>query len=262
MALITFTSDFGLRDHYVGVVHGVIASIAPNVRVMDLTHGIPPQDVRAGALALYSACRYFPDETIHLAVVDPGVGTARRALLLRTERFWFVGPDNGLFALAAPLNALLGCWELTNVGYHLPAPSATFHGRDVFAPVAAHLAKGVRPELLGTLAAAPIALPDLVLISVERGEAVGAVLTIDGFGNMVTSLQATAIWDEGLLRGTVRAWLGGQRLLPVTTYQEGAPGELLLLRGSAGLLEVAVANGSAAATSGLRAGAAVRLVIG
>ncbi|HEY8742239.1 MAG TPA: SAM-dependent chlorinase/fluorinase, partial [Chloroflexota bacterium] len=121
MPIITFTSDFGLNDAYAGVVHGVIAGIAPQARVIDLTHGIPAQDVRAGALALYAACPYFPDQTIHLAVVDPGVGTQRRALLLRTARYWYVGPDNGLFGLVAPPDSLLGCWDLTHSRYQLPS---------------------------------------------------------------------------------------------------------------------------------------------
>ena len=261
MPLITFTSDFGLRDHYVGVVHGVIATIAPQVRVIDLMHGIPPHDVRAGALALYAGCPYFPDGTIHLAVVDPGVGTARRALLLRTEKFWFVGPDNGLLTLVAPLETLLGCWELTNSAYHLPGRSMTFHGRDLFGPVASHLANGVPPNELGTALAAPSTRPDLVLAPVERGETLGTVLAIDTFGNMVTSLKATTGWHDGLRGGRIRAWLSDGRLLPVSTYQAGGRRELLLLEGSAGLLEVAVANGSASATTGLGVGTSVRVVI-
>lgn len=261
MPPITFTSDFGRRDHYIGVVHGVIAAIAPHVHVIDLSHGIPAQDVRAGALALYAGCPYFPDGTIHLAVVDPGVGTDRRALLLRTEKFWFVGPDNGLFALAAPADALLGCWELTNTTYHLPAQSMTFHGRDLFGPVAAHLANGVPPDKLGTPTAAPLPMPGLFLVPVARAETIGTVLAIDHFGNLLTNVQATTTWDDGLRGGTINAWLDGRRLLPARTYQAGASRELLLLAGSAGLLEVAVANGNAAATTGISVGAPVRVII-
>jgi hypothetical protein len=259
--LIAFTSDFGQRDHYVGVVHGVIAGISPQARVIDLTHGVPAQDVKSGALALYAGCQHFPVGTIHLAVVDPGVGTARRALLLRTERFWFVGPDNGLLTLAAPLEALLGCWELTNSAYHLPTRSTTFHGRDLFGPVAAYLANGVPPEEFGPAAPAPLALPDLVLAPIGRGSTLGTVLAIDGFGNMLTSLKGSTTWDDALRSGTISAWLAGRQLRPVRTYQEGAHGELLLLAGSAGLLEVAVANGSASASAGIGVGASVRVVI-
>jgi len=259
MALITFTSDFGLTDGYVGVVHGVIAGIAPDVRVLDLTHGVPPQDVRAGALALYAGCRWFPRGTIHLAVVDPGVGTARRALLLRTADAWYVGPDNGLFGLIAATEALLGCWELTNRRYWLAAVSATFHGRDIFGPAAAHLANGVLPEELGTPSAPPLTLPELRLLEVQAGETIGHVLAADHFGNLITNLRAAEHWERALASGAAHAWLGSQPLRPVRTYGEAAPGTLVLLAGSAGLLEIALPNGSAAATTGLGAGADVRL---
>jgi S-adenosyl-L-methionine hydrolase (adenosine-forming) len=269
MPLITFSSDFGLSDVYVGVVHGVIAGIAPQTPVIDLTHGIPPQDVRAGALALYAGCRHFPVGTIHLAVVDPGVGTERRALLLRTAEFWYVGPDNGLFGLTAPPTSLLGCWELANVRYHLPSVSATFHGRDIFAPAAAHLANGILPDELGTPAAPPLLLPDLSLRDVGPGDSLGTVLAIDHFGNLVTNLLAPQDWAIRVQGRRVTAWLDGMSLRSVRTYGEAASAsrsddegpELLLLAGSAGLLEVAVANGSAAKASRLGVGAAVRVVM-
>jgi S-adenosyl-L-methionine hydrolase (adenosine-forming) len=269
MPLITFSSDFGLSDVYVGVVHGVIAGIAPQTPVIDLTHGIPPQDVRAGALALYAGCRHFPAGTIHLAVVDPGVGTERRALLLRSAEYWYVGPDNGLFGLTAPPASLLGCWELTNTRYHLATPSATFHGRDIFAPVAAHLANGIPPEDLGTPAAPPLELPDLSPRDVGPGDTVGAVLAIDHFGNLVTNLRAPQDWATRTQGRQISAWLDGLPLRSVRTYGEAASAsrsgdertELLLLAGSAGLLEVAVANRSAAKASGLGVGAAVRVLM-
>lgn len=268
MPLLTFTSDFGLRDSYVGVVHGVIAGIAPAARVIDLTHGVPAQDVRAGALALYIGCRYFPADTIHLAVVDPGVGTPRRALLLRTADQWFIGPDNGLFNLVAPTEALRGCWELTNPRYRLPTLSATFHGRDLFGPAAAHLANGVAPDDLGTPTAPPLQLPDLQLCETGLGETLGVVLAVDHFGNMVTNIRATPDWTEAVRARRVRAWLEGRPLCVVTTYGEaaGTGGDratsLLVLAGSSGLLEVAVANGSAERVSGWGAGATVRVIVG
>lgn len=268
MALISFTSDFGLSDVYVGVVHGVIAGIAPMARVIDLTHGVPPQDVRAGALALYGGCRYFPAGTIHLAVVDPGVGTPRRALLLRTADYWFVGPDNGLFNLVAPAEALLGCWELTNQRYRLPILSATFHGRDLFGPAAAYLAAGVPPDELGTPTLPPVPLPGLQLRETMVGETIGEVLAVDHFGNMVTNLRVTPDWAEAVRTRRVHAWLEGRPLRVVSTYGEAsragtaAPPELLLLGGSSGLLEVAVANGNAEQASGLGTGAEVRVVLG
>jgi S-adenosylmethionine hydrolase len=269
MSIITFTSDFGLRDAYVGVVHGVIAGIAPQARVIDLTHGIPPQDVRAGALALYTGYPYFPDDTIHLAVVDPGVGTERRALLLRTARHWFLGPDNGLFSLVAPSESLLGCWDLTSSRYRLPTTAATFQGRDLFGPVAAHLAAGVPPHELGTPTAPPLARPDLVLDEVRLGTTVGTVLAVDHFGNMVTNLRAPSDWLDMVAQRRITAWLGDAPLRPVYTYADAAalrepadmPG-LVLLAGSSGLLEVAVANGSAARVSGFGVGTLIRSVVG
>lgn len=265
--IITFTSDFGLSDVYVGVVHGVIAGIAPQARVIDLTHGIPPQDILAGALALYAACPFFPAGTIHLVVVDPGVGTTRRALLAQTGDAWFIGPDNGVFSLVAPVEQIQGCWELTNSRPLMPTTSATFHGRDIFGPVAAHLANGVRPEALGAPTQPPTPLPGLSLRRVNTGETVGAVLTLDHFGNMVTNLVATDAWRAALRAGRAAAWLEGQPLLPTQTYGATSSGAaeqrppLLLLAGSAGLLEVAIANGSAARTSGLGRGATIHVVI-
>lgn len=259
MAFITFTSDFGLTDPYVGIVHGVIASIAPTARVIDLTHGVPPQDVYAGALALYVACRWFPAGTIHLAVVDPGVGTPRRALLLRTADAWFVGPDNGLFGLVAPAAVLQGCWELTNRRYWLEAASATFHGRDIFGPAAAHLAAGVPPEELGAPAASPLEVPDLRLQDVGPGETTGRVIAADHFGNLITNVRASEHWEQALASGSVDAWLVDRPVQPARTYGEAPIGTLVLLAGSSGLLEVAVPNGSAAATTGLGPGAAVRV---
>jgi S-adenosyl-L-methionine hydrolase (adenosine-forming) len=262
MTIITFTSDFGLRDVYVGVVHGVIAGIAPQARVIDLTHLIPPQDVVAGAVALHAACRYLPEGTIHLAVVDPGVGTARRALLLRTGQGWFVGPDNGLFTLAAPVEAIVGCWELTNPRYWLPSPSATFHGRDIFGPAAAYLARGVPPEELATPASLPRQLPGLQLRDLGAVETSGTVLAIDHFGNMITNLRAPSEWAEAVRAGRVTAWLEAQPLRAVETYGSRAPSpELLLLANSAGLLEIAVARGNAAAVSGLGVGATLRVMV-
>ncbi len=149
MRIITLTTDFGTTDPFVGVMKGVIAGRAPETRLIDLTHGIPPQDVLAGALVLRHAAPYFPAGTIHLAVVDPGVGTARRPLCVETADALFVGPDNGLLSLAAPRDRLLHIVHLAEERFFLSPPSATFHGRDVFAPVAAALAAGAAPTELG-----------------------------------------------------------------------------------------------------------------
>ena len=262
MPIITFTSDFGMSDVYVGVVHGVVAQIAPSARLIDLTHGIPPQDVTAGALALYAACPHFPIGTIHLAVVDPGVGTSRRAIVLRAEEQWFVGPDNGLFSLVAPPGPDVSCWQLTNRRYWRSVVSSTFHGRDIFAPAAAHLAIGVPPDELGTPIDAPVPLPGLQLRQIDDRETTGHVLSVDHFGNLITNLRATARWTEAVRTGAAYAWIADRPVHVVRAYGEAPTGSLVALAGSSGLLEVAVVNGSAAALAGLGVGASVRVQVG
>jgi S-adenosyl-L-methionine hydrolase (adenosine-forming) len=186
MALITLTTDFGTTDPYVGIMKGVIAGRAPDARVVDVTHGIPAQDVLAGALVLRHAAPYFPPGTVHVVVVDPGVGTARRALCVETAGAVLVGPDNGVLSLAAG-GAVRRIVHLTDRRFFLPDPSATFHGRDVFAPVAAALATGTAPAALGT------EVPDMIRLDVPapspgpRGIH-GQVLYVDGFGNLVTNV--------------------------------------------------------------------------
>lgn len=270
-SLITLTTDFGLRDGYSGVMKGVIAGIAPQATVIDLTHEIAPQDVRSAAYLLWATLPYFPPETVHLAVVDPGVGTARRALAARTPWGYLVGPDNGLFSYvwaAAPPELAV---ELTNPAYRLPALSATFHGRDLFAPAAAHLACGVPLAAFGPPVSDPVRWP---LPRLERlpGALGGEVLYVDRFGNGVTSIGRLH-WENEELRlvpafgqgpalevQTARALVqaAGRRWLLRRTYGEVAAGEPLALIGSAGLLELAVAQGSAAAL-GVTVGAEVVL---
>src|SRR5262244_337958 len=147
--IVSLLTDFGTRDAFVGIMKGVILGINPAVTLVDLSHDIPPQDVTAGALILRSAAAFFPPGTIHVAVVDPGVGSARRALLVETHNAFFVGPDNGLLSLAAPADTVVRIVHLTNAEYFLAARSHTFHGRDVFAPVAAYLSLGRAPEHFG-----------------------------------------------------------------------------------------------------------------
>ncbi len=153
MPIITLTTDFGFRDTFAGVMKGVILSIAPAAQIVDLCHGIPPQDILAGALALEESAAFFPRGTIHVAVVDPGVGSDREAIAVETERAFYIGPDNGLFDLVVKKERLKRAVKLQNPRYRLPAVSATFHGRDIFAPAAAHLANGVALDEFG----APIA---------------------------------------------------------------------------------------------------------
>jgi S-adenosylmethionine hydrolase len=236
--LIALTTDFGLDDVYVGVMKAVILNICPEARLLDLTHGIPPQDVLAGCLALEAARPFLPPGTIHLAVVDPGVGTDRPAIAVRTERDAFVGPDNGLFSFLAPTE-IQDARKLENQHFLLQARSATFHGRDVFAPVAAHLARGVDWTQLGS----PTTHLHRVLPprpSLAHGSLTGEVLAFDHFGNALTSIRAS-----DLPPAVCRVQVGGRDVPLVTSYASVPPGEALALVGSSGRLEIAVRDGDA-----------------
>jgi S-adenosylmethionine hydrolase len=300
--LITLTTDFGQADGYVGTMKGVILSRASHTHIIDLSHEIAPQDIAAGAFVLYRAYRYFPPDAIHVAVVDPGVGTSRRALLLVTDQGRFVGPDNGLFsyvlreaiafsagwsgtpanvpavwhpdfdidaALATtPQEYLPAAYVLNNPSYWLEGPSAdtqatgehggapasqaptvgvTFQGRDLFAPVAAHLAKNVAPADLGQ----PIPLETLTLLPAPAsllapGVIEGRVISIDHFGNLVSNIAAGLLPALGPLE-TLRITRGTQCLQGIhSTYATTPPGTPLALINSAGLLEIAIREGNAA----------------
>jgi S-adenosylmethionine hydrolase len=266
MALpITFLSDYGLRDEFVGVVHAVIARIAPAARVIDLTHGIPRQDVETGARVLERSLAYAP-AGVHLAVVDPEVGARRRAVALRTaaEERLLVGPDNGLLLPAAEtLGGLDGAWLLENERYRLHPTSRTFHGRDVFSPAAAHLALGLDPAELGSA----IDVGDLVRSELPQPEIGGSriqatVLYVDRFGNVALNLRrehAAAIDVEPGVR--VELAVNGESYFAETThtFADAQRGELILFEDSYGSLAVAITGGDAAATLRVRSGDAVRI---
>jgi len=228
--IITLTTDFGLRDAYVGIMKGVILEIAPSARLVDITHEVRSHDVAEGAFALASAIRYFPPGTVHLGVVDPGVGSERRPVAASDGRCMFVGPDNGLFSLCLDDSARVH--HITNDANFLVPVSDTFHGRDIFAPVAARLASGldlaeVGPRIHGILKLTPGECP--------------RVLHIDRFGNIVTSLRLEAMSPNPVL------CIAGSRVgLICRTYTEGPPGELFMVVGSSGFIEVAMNRDSAA----------------
>jgi S-adenosylmethionine hydrolase len=275
--VIGFLSDFGLDDGYVGVVKGVMLGIDPTVQIVDLSHTVPAQDVRAGAFVLMTAVSYFPTGTVFLAVVDPGVGTTRPAVAVEVGGYRFVGPDNGLLSwalrrLGCPAQAdgpCDGAAPARNVGEHLrlgavgravtlaerrfwrPTVSSTFHGRDLFGPVAAHLARGVPLAELGEpvdeIGALPFPRPirgddDRVL----RGE----VIYVDRFGNLITNLEPADVPSGSTVR------IGGRVIAGLAPHFQ-QESELIALVGSSGLIEVAVPNGSAAAALGLGVGAVV-----
>ena len=256
-AIVTLTTDFGGRDPYVAAMKGVILGIARAARraveLVDLTHEVAPHYVVEAALALDAVVPFFPPGTVHVAVVDPAVGTARRGLAVAARGQVFVGPDNGLFT---PFLAGTSwqAWELTAPEYRLAAVSRTFHGRDVFAPAAAHVATGVGPARLGAPVTDPVRLawPHPGEIG---GVVAGAVLHVDRFGNLVTSIPAGAI--AGPLRAGATVRVAGRPVPIVGTYGELARGRAGALVGSSGRLEIAVREGSAARVLGARRGTAV-----
>lgn len=253
--IVTLTTDFGTADGFIGAMKGVILSIAPDANIVDITHDIPPQDILAGALALETACRFFPKGAIHIAVVDPGVGSARAAIGIQTENHTFVGPDNGIFELAvladkrrSPHAVLVDgrTVRLNDPQFHLGRTSATFHGRDIFAPVAAWLANGNLLESMGE----SVSIRTRLKITVPRvtGERVEAhVLRADRFGNLITDLTAERFQDWNPLARPVSIEIGGRRINGlVRTFTDAAPGEPLAYFGSGGRLEVGVNQGNAA----------------
>ncbi len=258
-ALITLLTDFGTADAYVGLMKGVILGLAPDARLVDLTHAIPPQSVEIGALVLRSAVPYFPEGSIHLAVVDPGVGSGRAAVAVQTRRAWFVGPDNGLLAPAAESDGIERVIELRNPRYGLAEVSHTFHGRDVFAPAAAHLAAGVAAEELGPPRPrlAPLAggqEPRRLEDGLE-----GEVIYVDGFGNLITNIGARDLTD--FRSRAVSVSIAQCSSIPlVSTYSDVAVGEPAALIGSWSQLEIAVRGGSAAQHLAAGRGTFVRLI--
>jgi S-adenosylmethionine hydrolase len=263
---ISFLTDFGLTDDFVGVCHGVIKRIAPEAHVIDITHGIPPQAVLQGALVLANTVPYMP-EGVHLAVVDPGVGGVRRPLALRDESGrLYVGPDNGLLIPAAERSGgIAEARELANPAYALPSVSRTFHGRDLFAPAAAHLAAGVALAELGP-PVDPEALVRLDLPQPEVGERRirATVLYIDGFGNVQLNLTREHLEQVGILPGTtVELAAGPDRYFAIAarTFADARAGDILLYEDSYRNVALAINRGSAAAILNSRPGQELRIAV-
>ena len=247
---ITFLSDFGLKDDFVGTCHGVIKRIAPDAEIIDITHGIPPQAVLQGALVLANTIGFMP-VGIHLAIVDPGVGGPRRPLVLRdAEERLYVGPDNGLLLPAAGRAGIVAAHELANPTYALETISRTFHGRDLFSPAAAHLARGVPLEELGP----PLDPDGLVSLDVPEpvfaeGAADATLLYVDSFGNIALNLTRDNVERIGIVSGTrLELELAGERYYAVMarTFADARPGDVILYEDSYKNMSVAISRGSAA----------------
>lgn len=255
--LITLLTDFGTQDVFVGVLKGVIKSFAPSAEVIDLTHHVSPQDIRTGAFLLKIAYQYFPPGTIHLAVVDPGVGSARRPIAARVGDFLYVCPDNGLLSYVLSEDTLTQAVVLDNEQYHHPQISRTFHGRDIFAPVAAHLANGVLLETLGTpvetVETFPLSQPSAVANTL-----ICHVLATDVFGNVFLDLTEDMAAQHHASFATIEvsgAVISGL----ANSYSDVSIGEPLALFGSSGHLEIAVRNGNAREQLGIKVGDMVRI---
>lgn len=255
MTIITLTTDFGFRDPFVGALKGVILGIHRDVHLVDLTHDIAPQDVLEGALVLEAAVPFFPPGTVHLAVVDPGVGSSRRGLGVSAGGQLFVGPDNGLFSFLFAQ----GAWtarSLEALAYRLPEVSRTFHGRDVFAPAAAHLSRGVPLHRFGPEVPDPVRLP--WPSACREGDALtGEVVHADRFGNLVTSIRAHELAALGPEASLV-VEVGNAVVVGLSAaYAEHSPGGLGAIVGSSARLELFVRNGSACVHLGVARGARV-----
>ncbi len=247
--IITLLTDFGSADNFVGVMKGVILSINPKAIIVDITHEVPPQDVLTAAFLLQTSWPYFPKGSIHVAVVDPGVGTARRAIAVETAHAIFLAPDNGLLTPVIKSGEVRRIISLTNPRYWLPQVSSTFHGRDIFAPTAAHISLGISLEELGESIEDPVLLDWPCPLKLPDGTIVGHILHIDRFGNLITNLRAEDLGEGVVIRVAGYTIQGLKR-----TFGDVAVGEPVAYIGSSGYLEIAIRQGNAAVTFNLRRG--------
>lgn len=251
--IITLLTDFGTVDSYVGAMKGAVLSINPDATIIDISHQIPPQDIMAGAFVLSHAAPFFPTGTIHIAVVDPGVGEKRKPILIETDRYFFVGPDNGIFSLALQNERIRWKIHLTNKDYFLGHISPTFHGRDIFSPVAAYLSLGIEPFLFGKKIKA---IKRLEIKKPVRcsGKIIGQIIRIDRFGNLITNI------DEGLLKSIFKnrrfkvEVCGNIIEKFVPTYSYAKKDEIISLIGSSGFLEIAMREKDISAELGMKRG--------
>jgi len=247
LPIVTLLSDFGLRDPYVAEMKAVILSICPDALFVDISHKIRKFDVRMGAFILSQAAPYFPSGTIHVAVVDPGVGTERRPIIIETERSFYVGPDNGLLVLSAQREEISRIYEIANPKFTLKNVSRTFHGRDIFSPAAAYLAKGIPPSHFGPEIHDPVT-PSFTEPTVQQNEIRGEVIQIDGFGNIITNVALKDLKTIGVEEGkSLSLKLGGRDLTLrlCSAYNQVPRKTLLAIIGGSGFLEISVNQGDA-----------------
>jgi hypothetical protein len=258
--IVTLTTDFGLNDHYVGTMKGVILDVNPDAKIVDICHSVQAYDVLDGALTISQAYNYFPSDTVHVVVVDPGVGTARRPILVTTDRHKFLAPDNGVLSMVYDKEERISARHVTGEHYFLQPVSNTFHGRDIFARVAGYLSKGVEVDKFGD------EITDFVRFAAPRpksgpGGLHGIVLKVDKFGNLITNItpqDVPQLFQQN--PPAFRISIGQQQVTRLaTTYSDGAPSEVFALLGSTGFLEIAANRNPAAKLLNAQKGTEVTL---
>jgi S-adenosylmethionine hydrolase len=257
--IITLTTDFGLKDPYVAEMKAVIMTICPNARIVDISHEIEKFNVRIGAFVLASAAPYFPEGTIHVVIVDPGVGTKRKPILIETENAYFVGPDNGVMALAAEKLNVKNVYEMSNPKLMLLEVSSTFHGRDIFAPASAHLANGTLPAKFGPRLK-EFVTPKFARIIKKRNALAGEIIHVDDFGNIITNFRRQEL-KLLKVKDTIGIRFKKARLKLKLSMAYGDTDKLkpLVIIGSHGFLEISVNQGNAAKTFQLKSGDKITL---
>ncbi len=255
--IIALLTDFGLKDPYVGVIRAIMLDINPNLLLIDFTHEVESQNVKEAAFLLNCYYRDFPKGSIFLAVVDPGVGSKRRAILVKTRDYFFVGPDNGIFSYIFLDEPQHICYELKEKGFFRSQVSSTFHARDIFAPVCAHISCGVKPEEFGPKVNDPIILESL-FPKIEQNFIEGELLHIDKFGNLITNIHPKFLDISS--NSKLKVFIKGKEIPFVTTYSDVNIGSLLSLWGSSGFLEISVNQGSAIDRLNVRLGERVRVI--
>jgi S-adenosylmethionine hydrolase len=246
--VVTFTTDFGLQDPFVGILHGVVLNIHPETQIVDICHAIPSFDVLDAAWTIAQSYRFFPPRSVHVIVVDPGVGSARRPILAETEEYIFVAPDNGVLSLVEAREPKFTVRHITSDRYFLQPVSQTFHGRDIFSPVAAWLSKGVAPAEFGPEISDYVRLPLPAVEHIGENSLRGVVLKVDKFGNLITNVseqEAPALFAA--TPPSVKLLIAGQEITRVCrSYAEGSDHELFAIVGSSGYVEIAARQASAA----------------